>query len=92
VGCVSVFFLCWLRQGGPQRLLLNHLTTPHVLLRSAVAASCSLPGIMKPNILLSKDQEGRVNPFELDGVQYVDGSLQGQAACFQAWEWRADAV
>lgn len=33
-----------LLQGGPRRLLLNHITTPHVLIRSAVAASCSLPG------------------------------------------------
>lgn len=31
---------------------------------------------MKPNKLLCKDQDGRIHPFELDGVQYVDGSLQ----------------
>lgn len=28
--------------GITEKLLLNHLSTPHVLLRSAVAASCAL--------------------------------------------------
>lgn len=64
---------------GPRRLLLNHITTPHVLIRSAVAASCSLPGIMKPNFLLCKDEQGQIQPFTQDGVQYVDGSLQVSA-------------
>jgi hypothetical protein len=27
---------------GPTKLLLNHVSTPHVLIRSAVAASCAL--------------------------------------------------
>ncbi len=62
--------------GGPRRLLLNHVTTPNVLIRSAVAASCSLPGIMLPNFLLCKNETGQIVPFEMDGVQYVDGSLQ----------------
>ena len=39
---------------GAEELLLNHLTTPNVLIRSAVVASCSLPGILKPSHLLSK--------------------------------------
>ncbi len=30
--------------GGAQRLLLNHISTPHVTIASAVAASCALPG------------------------------------------------
>lgn len=47
-----------------------------MLIRSAVAASCSLPGIMRPNYLLCKDERGQVVPFEQDGCQYVDGSLQ----------------
>jgi len=63
-------------QGGPRRLLLNHITTPNVLIRSAVAASCALPGIMAPNYLQCKDDRGHVVPFDMDGVQYVDGSLQ----------------
>lgn len=31
---------------------------------------------MRPNYLLCKDERGQVVPFEQDGVQYVDGSLQ----------------
>lgn len=31
-----------------QRLLLNHISTPHVTLASAVAASCALPGVVSP--------------------------------------------
>ncbi|KAK3280244.1 hypothetical protein CYMTET_11915 [Cymbomonas tetramitiformis] len=61
---------------GPQRLLLNHISTPHVLLSSAVTASCSLPGIMKANILEAKDAEGNIVPFEVDGVEWIDGSVQ----------------
>lgn len=31
---------------------------------------------MRPNYLLCKDERGQVVPFEQDGCQYVDGSLQ----------------
>jgi TAG lipase/steryl ester hydrolase/phospholipase A2/LPA acyltransferase len=62
--------------GGANKLLLNHISTPHVLLRSAVAASCALPGIMLPNKLLCKDRAGAVVPFEVDGDNWVDGSFQ----------------
>lgn len=34
---------------GKRRVLLNHISSPHVTIASAVAASCSLPGIMLPN-------------------------------------------
>lgn len=58
-----------------EKLLLNHLSTPHVLIRSAVAASCALPGIMKPNKLLCKTNGGEVVPFESNGSEWVDGSI-----------------
>lgn len=63
--------------GGPssEKLLLNHMSTPHVLIRSAVAASCALPGIMRPNKLLCKTKHGDVVPFESDGSHWVDGSI-----------------
>ncbi len=61
---------------GTDELLLNHLTTPNVLVRSAVVASCSLPGIMKASKLLSKNALGEIGPFFLDGVQWIDGSIQ----------------
>mmetsp|Transcript_6177 Transcript_6177/g.18681 ORF Transcript_6177/g.18681 Transcript_6177/m.18681 type:complete len:734 (+) Transcript_6177:2-2203(+) len=59
-----------------QRLLMNHITTPHVTLASAVAASCALPGILKPQRLEAKDANGVVKPFEVDGVDWIDGSIQ----------------
>ena len=58
-----------------EKLLLNHLSTPHVLIRSAVAATCALPGIMKPNRLLCKSKSGEIVPFESDGSHWVDGSI-----------------
>jgi predicted acylesterase/phospholipase RssA len=54
---------------GVQRLLLNHISTPHVTLSSPVAASCSLPGAMKPTKLMMKNTNGEQVPFEVDGVE-----------------------
>lgn len=59
-----------------QRLLLNHISTPHVTLSSAVAASCALPGVMAPAKLLAKNSNGVQEPFEVDGVEWIDGSVQ----------------
>ena len=63
--------------GTAQRLLLNHISTPHVTLSSAVAASCALPGVMAPAKLLTKNNRSGVQePFEVDGVEWIDGSVQ----------------
>lgn len=63
--------------GTAQRLLLNHISTPHVTLSSAVAASCALPGVMAPAKLLAKNSKtGIQEPFEVDGVEWIDGSVQ----------------
>uniref|UniRef100_A0A7S2WPK1 PNPLA domain-containing protein n=1 Tax=Rhizochromulina marina TaxID=1034831 RepID=A0A7S2WPK1_9STRA len=59
----------------PHRLLLNHISTPHVTLASAVAASCALPGIMSPNKLKAKTADGQIVTFEVDGVDFIDGSI-----------------
>ena len=59
-----------------QRLLLNHISTPHVTISSAVAASCALPGVMKPAKLMAKDNEGNLVLFEVDGCEWIDGSVQ----------------
>lgn len=61
-----------------QRLLLNHISTPHVTIASAVAASCALPGVMAPAKLLAKNSSGVLEPFEVDGVEWIDGSVQGK--------------
>lgn len=62
--------------GSAQRLLLNHISTPHVTLASAVAASCALPGVMKPRKLQAKNSLGKIEDFEVDGVEWIDGSVQ----------------
>jgi len=74
--CISVQAQRVLGAGSAQRLLMNHVTTPHVTLSSAVAASCALPGIMRPQRLEAKDDLGKVKPFEVDGVSWIDGSIQ----------------
>ncbi|GMI23611.1 hypothetical protein TeGR_g2443, partial [Tetraparma gracilis] len=61
--------------GGTQRLLLNHISTPHVTIASAVAASCALPGIM-PTAKLQCRVGGELSLFEVDGVEWIDGSVQ----------------
>ncbi|KAJ0389502.1 hypothetical protein ATCC90586_011935 [Pythium insidiosum] len=73
---------------GPKKLLLNHINTPHVLLWSAVAVSCSLPGIMKGKKLMARDHNGNIVPYDAMGQEWVDGSIQHDlpmetmASCF----------
>jgi TAG lipase/steryl ester hydrolase/phospholipase A2/LPA acyltransferase len=56
-------------------VLLNHLTTPRVLVFSAVVASCALPGLMSPVELLAKASDGSIQPY-LPNSKFVDGSLK----------------
>lgn len=56
--CITVSASRAYAGSGVQRLLLNHISTPHVTLSSAVAASCSLPGAMKPTKLMMKNSNG----------------------------------
>lgn len=56
-------------------LILNHKTAPDVLVWSAVAASCALPGLMRPVTLMSKTRRGEEVPFHPAGVQTLDGSV-----------------
>lgn len=57
-------------------LLLNHIITPNVLVRSAVQASCALTGVMRPGHLLAKNREGKIVLFESAGLLFRDGSFQ----------------
>ncbi|CAH0491066.1 unnamed protein product [Peronospora farinosa] len=61
---------------GPKKLLLSHINTPHVLLWSAVAVSCSLPGIMKGKQLMARDFQGDIVPYASLSKEWVDGSIQ----------------
>lgn len=57
-------------------LLLNHIIAPNVLVRSAVQASCALPGVMRPSTLLAKARDGSIVAFETAGLLFRDGSFQ----------------
>jgi TAG lipase / steryl ester hydrolase / phospholipase A2 / LPA acyltransferase len=57
-------------------LLMNHMTSPNVLIRSCVHASCALPGLMEPVELLAKDRNGQIIPYMAGGIKFVDGSLK----------------
>lgn len=56
--------------------LLNAITSPHVLIRSAVRASCAVPGLFEPVQLLARDNDGRtvnyLNCRWIDGVFAAD--------------------
>lgn len=42
----------------------------------SVRASCALPGVMLPAKLMIKNSDGTLEPFEVDGVEWIDGSVQ----------------
>jgi hypothetical protein len=42
----------------------------------SVRASCGLPGVMAPAKLIVKNSEGELEAFEVDGVEWIDGSVQ----------------
>lgn len=54
--------------------LLNAITSPNVMLREAVMASCSIPGIFAPVVLAAKNVKDERVPY-LPTRRWVDGSL-----------------
>ena len=54
--------------------LLNAIASPNVLIRSAVMASCAIPGVFPPVTLWAKDQDGKKVPY-LPTRKWVDGSM-----------------
>eukprot|EP00445_Apocalathium_hangoei_P036329 CAMPEP_0203950156 /NCGR_PEP_ID=MMETSP0359-20131031/84369_1 /ASSEMBLY_ACC=CAM_ASM_000338 /TAXON_ID=268821 /ORGANISM="Scrippsiella Hangoei, Strain SHTV-5" /LENGTH=652 /DNA_ID=CAMNT_0050882289 /DNA_START=189 /DNA_END=2148 /DNA_ORIENTATION=+ len=57
-------------------MLLNYLTSPHVLIWSASLASTAVPGIFEPRELLMKDRHGNVVKYFPEGLKWRDGSMQ----------------
>ena len=51
--------------------LLNAITSPHVLIRSAVRASCAVPGLFEPVQLLARNSRGKTVPYLKS--RWVDG-------------------
>jgi len=54
--------------------LLNAVTSPNVMVREAVLASCSIPGVFAPATLAAKDRHGERIAY-LPDRKWVDGSL-----------------
>lgn len=54
--------------------LMNAVTSPNVMVREAVIASCCLPGIFTPITLAAKNVHGERVPY-LPSRKWVDGSL-----------------
>ncbi len=54
--------------------LLNAITSPNVYVRSAVMASCAVPGVFPPVMLMAKNQHGEPQPY-LPTRKWVDGSI-----------------
>ena len=65
---------------GEKPRLLNYLTSPHVVLWSAVAASCAFPSLFPPQPLLAKSRSGAFVPWLPEGKlgprRWRDGSLE----------------
>lgn len=86
-GRVLGITVCSPRKHEPPRCL-NYLTSPHVVIWSAVTASCAFPGLFEAQELMAKDRSGEIvpyhPPFNLDPEEgsgasvrrWRDGSLE----------------
>lgn len=54
--------VCSPRKHEPPRLL-NYLTSPHVVIWSAVTASCAFPGLFEAQELMAKNRSGEIVPY-----------------------------
>lgn len=54
--------------------LLNAIASPNVFIRSAVMASCAVPGVFPPVMLMAKNLHGEPQPY-LPTRKWVDGSI-----------------
>ncbi len=54
--------------------LLNAVTSPNVMIREAVLASCAVPGVYPPVALAAKNSEGQRQPY-VANRRWVDGSI-----------------
>lgn len=55
--------------------LLNYLTFPFLFLREAVLASCAVPLLFEPVLLMTRDEHGRRAPY-MPSLRWIDGSLK----------------
>ena len=54
--------------------LMNYITAPNVFIRSAVTASCAVPGLFPPVMLMAKNVYGEPQPY-ISSRRWVDGAV-----------------
>lgn len=54
--------------------LMNAVASPNVYIRSAVTASCAVPGVFEPVMLMAKNVYGEAQPY-LPNRRWVDGAV-----------------
>ena len=57
-------------------MVLNYLTSPHVLLWSAALASCAVPGVFEPVELRGRSMDGEEIAYFPQGQRWSDGSVE----------------
>ncbi|XP_010922190.1 triacylglycerol lipase SDP1 [Elaeis guineensis] len=89
--------VCSPRKHEPPRCL-NYLTSPHVVIWSAVTASCAFPGLFEAQELMAKDRFGEIVPFHAPFLlgpeqapgdsarRWRDGSLESDLPMMQLKE------
>lgn len=56
--------------------LLNYITSPNVIVWSAVVASCAVPALYESAPLLAKNHLGETVPWNVTGDRWCDGSVE----------------
>ncbi|XP_010273284.1 PREDICTED: triacylglycerol lipase SDP1-like [Nelumbo nucifera] len=96
-GRILAITVCSPRKHEPPRCL-NYLTSPHVVIWSAVTASCAFPGLFEAQELMAKDRSGEIvpyhPPFHMDPEEdngtlvrrWRDGSLESDLPMLQLKE------
>lgn len=88
--------VCSPRKHEPPRCL-NYLTSPHVVIWSAVTASCAFPGLFEAQELMAKDRTGELVPYhppfhlgpeegDTPSRRWRDGSLESDLPMMQLKE------
>jgi TAG lipase / steryl ester hydrolase / phospholipase A2 / LPA acyltransferase len=80
-GRILVVTVCSPRKHEPPRCL-NYLTSPHVLIWSAVTASCAFPGLFEAQELMAKDRFGETIPFH---APFLLGIEEGTGVPTRRW-------
>ncbi|KAL8041347.1 hypothetical protein ABFX02_10G159300 [Erythranthe guttata] len=76
--------VCSPRKHEPPRCL-NYLTSPHVVIWSAVTASCAFPGLFEAQELMAKDRSGEIVPYHPPFHLGPDEESSGASSSSRRW-------